>query len=143
MNRFIATTLFFLLSLCFFSFYSQDNNPLIVIAGSVNDENYIKLNGVKVEVKQDDKIFKSVLTTSKGKYLSMKLPFGYIYRVTFSKDKLSAGILQEYDDFDNNFEFDNVNSYSNARVRRKKEIFLLPLERVNSSKSYTHFQVFQ
>ena len=84
MNRFITTTLFFLLSLCFFSFYSQDNNPLIVIAGSVNDENYIKLNGVKVEVKQDDKIFKSVLTTSKGKYLSMELPFGFIY--TFHKE---------------------------------------------------------
>ena len=90
MNRFIATTLFFLLSLFFFSFYSQDNNPLIVIAGSVNDENYIKLNGVKVEVKQDDKIFKSVLTTSKGKYLSMELPFGFIYRVTFSKDKFAS-----------------------------------------------------
>jgi len=60
---------------------------------------------------------------------------------TFSKDKLRAGILQEYDDFDNKFEFDNVNSYSKARVNRKKEVFLLPLERVNSSKSYTHFQV--
>ena len=57
---------------------------------SVNDENYIKLNGVKVEVKQDDKIFKSVLTTSKGKYLSMELPFGFIYRVTFSKDKFAS-----------------------------------------------------
>lgn len=61
----------------------------------------------------------------------------------FSKDNLSAGILQEYDDFSNSFVFDNVNSYSKARVNRRKEVFSIPLKRINSSKSYTHFQVFE
>lgn len=62
--------------------------------------------------------------------------------LSFSSENLKPGILQEYDDFDTSFDFDNVNSFSQARVNRKKEIFLLPFERINSSKSYSRYQVF-
>ena len=71
--------------------YSQDaSDPFIVIAGSVNNENYEKLSGVKVEIKQDNQVFKSVVTSSKGKYDAVEIPYGYIYIVTFSKNKYAT-----------------------------------------------------
>ena len=71
--------------------YSQDaSDPYIVIAGSVNNENYEKLSGVKVEIKQDNQVFKSVVTSSKGKYDAVEIPYGYIYIVTFSKNKYAT-----------------------------------------------------
>ena len=66
MKRFILFIIVFYVSLSFSVVYSQDE-PLIVIAGSVNNENYEKLSGVKVEIKQDNQVFKSVITNSKGR----------------------------------------------------------------------------
>ena len=59
----------------------------------------------------------------------------------FDVKKLSFGILQEYDDFDKKSTFDNVNSYSEAKGKRKKDILVIPLRNVSSSKSYTHYAV--
>jgi hypothetical protein len=49
------------------------------------------------------------------------------------------GILQEYDDFDVNSIFENVSNSSSSISRRKKEIFVLPISRVSSSKSFSHY----
>ena len=54
---------------------------------------------------------------------------------------LFNGILQEYDDFDEDITFDNVNSYSETKTKRKKKIMFLPMNRRNSSKSYTLYEV--
>ena len=71
--------------------YSQNaSDPYIVIAGSVNDENYQKLSGVKVEIKQDNQVFKSVTTSPKGKYDAIEIPYGYIYIITFSKNNYAT-----------------------------------------------------
>ena len=60
----------------------------------------------------------------------------------FDVKKLSFGVLQEYDDFGQNLTFDKVNSYSEAKVKREKGIFVIPLRNVSSSKSYTNYEVF-
>ena len=58
----------------------------------------------------------------------------------FDNKTLSYGILQEYDDFDKSLSFEKVNSYSEERTKRNKKILVLPLKKVGSSKSYTHFK---
>lgn len=55
--------------------------------------------------------------------------------------QLFYGILQEYDDFDENLIFDNVNSYSESKTKRVKKIMVLPIMRTNASKSYTTYKV--
>lgn len=59
----------------------------------------------------------------------------------FNVKDLSLGILQEYDDFDKKLDFDNVNSYSDAKTKRNKNILVLPLVSKSSSKSYTFYSV--
>ena len=61
----------------------------------------------------------------------------------FDAKSLQPGILQEYDDFDANCTFNMVNSYSDAKTKRKKEILVLPLRNVSSSKSYTNYECYQ
>lgn len=51
----------------------------------------------------------------------------------------AIGILQQYDDFDEKATFAKVNSYSKESVKRKKRIFVLPIEKVDSSKSFSQF----
>lgn len=53
-----------------------------------------------------------------------------------------AGMLQEYDDFDEKATFDNANNFSSAKSNRKKQILVLPLKGTSSSKSFTHYKVF-
>ncbi len=52
-----------------------------------------------------------------------------------------GGILQEYDDFGDKVTFDNVNNYSDTKTKRKKQVLLLPLQKISSSKSYTLYKV--
>ena len=59
----------------------------------------------------------------------------------FDVKKSSFGILQEYDDFDKKLTFNNVNSYSEAKTKRDKEVLIIPLRNVSSSKSYTCYEV--
>ncbi|MBL6869945.1 MAG: hypothetical protein ISQ99_07720, partial [Flavobacteriales bacterium] len=55
MKRFILTIIVLYIGLSTSFIYSQSaSDPYIVIAGSVNNENYEKLSGVKVEIKQDN-----------------------------------------------------------------------------------------
>ena len=85
MKRFIQIIISIYLGLSISFVFSQDaSDPFIVIAGSVNNENYEKLSGVKVEIKQDNQVFKSVITSSKGKYDAIEIPYGYIYIISFS-----------------------------------------------------------
>ncbi len=58
----------------------------------------------------------------------------------FDVKDISSGILQEYDDFDKNLIFDNVNSYSSTKTKRNKKILVLPLISQSSSKSYTSYK---
>jgi hypothetical protein len=59
----------------------------------------------------------------------------------FNSDSLNAGILQEFDDFDSKSAFENANSFSSSAAKRQKNIFVLPLSRESSSKSYTHYKL--
>ena len=91
MKRFILSVIVLYTGIINSVVYSQNaSDPLIVIAGSVNNENYEKLSGVKVDIKQDNQVFKSVITSSKGKYDAIELPYGYIYVINFSKDKFAS-----------------------------------------------------
>jgi hypothetical protein len=60
----------------------------------------------------------------------------------FQADLLASGILQEYDDFDPSVTFENVSNFSSKNTKRKKQIMVIPLESVSSSKSYTLFKSF-
>ncbi len=51
-----------------------------------------------------------------------------------------AGILQEYDDFDEKAIFDNVNNFSSTTTKRRKEILVLPLQILNTSKAFTVYK---
>jgi hypothetical protein len=56
-------------------------------------------------------------------------------------DMLSSGIIQEYDDFNEKLTFEHVNNYGGkSSVKREKRIMILPLQRSNSSKSYTNYK---
>ena len=91
MKRFILTIIVLYIGLSTSIVYSQDaSDPYIVIAGSVNNENYEKLSGVKVEIKQDNQVFKSIVTSSKGKYDAVEIPYGHIYIITFSKNNFAT-----------------------------------------------------
>lgn len=59
----------------------------------------------------------------------------------FNVEDLRAGVFQEFDDFSKKMTFDNVNSYSKGRVTRDKKLLLLPITKISSSKSYSHFKV--
>ncbi len=61
--------------------------------------------------------------------------------MSFSADNFSSGLLQEFDDFSEKMTFENVNSYSSGRVTRAKKILLLPISKISSSKSFSHFKV--
>ena len=60
----------------------------------------------------------------------------------FNVKELSFGILQEYDDFDKKLDFKNFNSYSSTNTMRIKEVLVIPLQNVSSSKSYTYYKVY-
>lgn len=51
-----------------------------------------------------------------------------------------AGILQEYDDFDEKATFENVSNFSSTTTKRRKEILVLPLQSVNTSKAFTVYK---
>lgn len=57
----------------------------------------------------------------------------------FDVKNLSFGVLQEYDDFDKNVNFENVNNYSEEKTKRVKSLLILPLKVISSSKSYTYY----
>jgi hypothetical protein len=59
----------------------------------------------------------------------------------FDPKKLSAGIIQEFDDFSRSVSFDNVNSYSDAKTARNKTLLVIPLSTNSSSKSYTSYKL--
>lgn len=61
--------------------------------------------------------------------------------MSFGANNMCAGIIQEFDDFDHSLSFDNVNSYSEAKTKRKKHLLVLPLECTSSSKSYSCYKV--
>ncbi len=58
----------------------------------------------------------------------------------FDPKKPIAGILQEYDDFDEKATFDNANNFSSANAKRKKKILVIPIKSIGSSKSYTNYK---
>ncbi len=51
-----------------------------------------------------------------------------------------AGILQEYDDFDEKSTFDKVNNFSSSPTKRAKDILVLPVKKISSSKSFSHYK---
>lgn len=58
----------------------------------------------------------------------------------FNAKELTAGILQEFDDIDEKSSFENINNYSSAGAKRKKNIYVVPAKLIKSSKSYTHYR---
>ncbi len=58
----------------------------------------------------------------------------------FESSNFTPGILQEYDDISVKAQFKNVDNYDSAGAKRDKQIFVIPVENINSSKSYTHFR---
>jgi len=144
---------YFCVNNCFIKIQKQrDNNPFI---STVSFREYIFCdNDIEIifEVKShDDSAFlKKYL--HKINYFGKRGCFFQFIRYNdnpsksnvdiFDVKKLSSGVLQEYDDFEKNLTFDSVNSYSEARVKRKKGILVIPLRNVSSSKSYTNYEVF-
>jgi hypothetical protein len=59
----------------------------------------------------------------------------------FDVKKISSGILQKYDDFDEKVTFEMVDNFSGKTTKRKEEIWVLPLKLQNSSKSFTYYKV--
>jgi len=62
----------------------------------------------------------------------------------FDEGEFNAGILQEYDNFNEKLAFEHVNNYGGkTSVKREKQIFVIPLERRQSSKSYTMYNILE
>lgn len=58
----------------------------------------------------------------------------------FDISDFTSGILQEYDDISHKAQFKHVNNFDSSPAQRKKRILIIPVQKVNSSKSYTHFR---
>lgn len=57
--------------------------------------------------------------------------------------KITTGILQQYDDFEESATFDNANNFSTTKPKRKQEIYVLPLTRINTSKAFTVYKLIE
>lgn len=58
----------------------------------------------------------------------------------FDASDISFGVLQEYDDMSAKATFENINNYNSASAKRDKKVLVIPVQNVNSSKSYTHYR---
>lgn len=58
----------------------------------------------------------------------------------FDASDFSPGILQEFDDISHRAQFKNVDNFDQASAKRDKQILVIPVKNVNSSKSYTHYR---
>ena len=58
----------------------------------------------------------------------------------FDVSDFTPGILQEYDDISSKAQFKNVDNFDSASAQREKKILVIPVQNINSSKSYTHFR---
>lgn len=58
----------------------------------------------------------------------------------FDASDLSSGILQEFDDISPTAEFKHIDNFDTANAKREKRILVLPVIKVNSSKSYTNYE---
>ncbi len=59
----------------------------------------------------------------------------------FDASDFSPGILQEFDDISPKADYKNVNNFDSASAKRDKKILVIPVMKMNSSKSYTHYRV--
>ncbi len=59
----------------------------------------------------------------------------------FDVSDFSPGILQEFDDISPNAQFKHVNNFDSSYALREKRVLVIPVNRMNSSKSYTHLRV--
>lgn len=61
---------------------------------------------------------------------------------SFDSKKLMAGILQEHDDFHENWTFEHIDNYGGKNsVKRAKKLFVLPIIQQSASKSYANYKV--
>lgn len=60
----------------------------------------------------------------------------------FDASDFTPGVLQEFDDFSTKANFVNVDNYEKASAKREKKVLVIPVQNVNSSKSYTHFKCY-
>lgn len=58
----------------------------------------------------------------------------------FNAEEMKPGVLQEYDDFDGKATFENANIFSAANAKRIKKILILPIRKVNSSKTHSIYK---
>lgn len=58
----------------------------------------------------------------------------------FNVKQMTAGILQEYDDFSSDTTFEKVSNFSNESVKRAKKILSIPIRMKSSSKSFSSYQ---
>lgn len=59
----------------------------------------------------------------------------------FDASDFTPGVLQEYDDISPKSKFNNVDNFASASAKREKKVFVIPVQNLNSSKSYTHLKV--
>jgi len=59
----------------------------------------------------------------------------------FDVSNFSPGILQEFDDISSNAQFKHVNNFDSSNALREKRVLVIPVNRINSSKSYTHLRI--
>lgn len=61
--------------------------------------------------------------------------------IKFNAEEFKPGVIEEYDDFDSNVNFENVDNFSSNSTKREKLILTLPLENIGSSKSFSCYKV--
>ncbi len=59
----------------------------------------------------------------------------------FESSDFSPGVLQEYDDMSSKSQMKNIDNFETGKALRDKHIYVIPVKCVNSSKSYTHYEV--
>ncbi len=61
----------------------------------------------------------------------------------FDTTELNSGLLQEFDEVSPKAQFKNLNNFDSSKAMRDKKLYVIPVENLNSSKSYTHYRCYQ
>lgn len=62
---------------------------------------------------------------------------GYTKLINNKFNNLSPGMITEMDDFDYTATFDNVNTYSMGKAKRKKKFYIVPVRTERANKNFT------
>ena len=100
-----------------------DNRPFFTFKATVNDHNGEIIKDVNIDFKKNSYVIRRLVTNSNGNFEGVKLPFGYVYTISFSKKNLVSKTI--IIDTENGYNKNSISSDTDL------DISIALLEKVN------------